>query len=251
MGLEGLDQSDYKLPRIKLLQPLSPEVRSFPGQAIPSQFWHCGANVDLGTQFDFVAAVASKRVILWAPREAGGAMLAYSADGKTWTTGGDQTFDLELKGKKRVSWNTRENVVQSRLLEWGSSDPSDEKSPPAATLIYEYLCYLPTHPDLSPCMLGVYRTAIHNAKKLNTSLLMLRKPLAAVKISCFSDMMQEGGNAWAVPNFKLAGYVQLKDYEVAKEMAAQYTSYTAEYHPDEERGSKAKLASITNDEIPF
>jgi len=43
-GLEALGQGDFKVPRIKLLQPLNPEVKSYPGVAIPGEFWHTVTN---------------------------------------------------------------------------------------------------------------------------------------------------------------------------------------------------------------
>ena len=256
-GLVGLDQSDYKVPRIKLLQPLSPEVRNFPGKALPSEFWHDGANKSLGTDFTFVAAMVSKRVILWAPRDTmGGGMLAFSKEGKYWATGANTTFDITLKGKKTpVKWSTGKDVANSKLLDWGSSDPEDAKSQPAATLIYEYLCYLPDHPELSPCVMGVYRTGIVNAKKLNTSLLMRRKPVASAVIKCEAEEMRDGNNVWNVPSFSLNGYADETTYKIATELAKQYAEYTATYTPEEVTTSNdtsvTKGKITVGDEIPF
>lgn len=251
-GLIGLDGSDFKIPRIQVLQPLSPALRSFPGEARPDEFWHNGANMSLGKEFIFVPCVASKRVILWAPRDTmEGGMLAFSADGKNWTTGGNKTFDITLKGNRKVKWSTGKSVPQSRLLDWGSSDPDDDSSTPAATLVYEYLCYLPGHPELSPCMLGVYRTGVNNAKKLNTNLLMQRKPIASIAVKCFVDIQQEGKNTWSVPNFKLAGFVQRKDFDIACDMAEQYGKYTSEQVPEDVVSVNSSTSVKDGDEISY
>lgn len=234
-GLEGLGKDDFKIPRIKLLQALNPEVRSFQGQAIPGEFWHTGANTSLGSEFLFVPILAGKRVILWDPNEGkqGGDILAFSRNGLDWQTGGDKEFKVTLKGGKNVVWHTKKNVLQSKLDDWGSSDPEENNSPPAATLIYEYLCYLPDHAELSPCVMGAFRTALPNAKRFNTDLFMRRKPTASLAVRCFADEKTEGKLAWFVPQFKLAGFVSDELYAVTSKLGEKYAEYTAEYDKTE------------------
>lgn len=240
-GLEGLGKDDFRVPRIKLLQALNPEVRSFQGIAIPGEFWHTGGNISLGSEFLFVPILAGKRVILWDPNEGqrGGDILAFSKDGVNWQAGANKTFPVKLKGGKSVTWATGKNVAASKLDEWGSSDPSVDNSPPAATLIYEYLCYLPDRPELGPCVMGAFRTAIPNAKGFNTSLFMLRKPTASVAVRCFADEKTEGRQAWFVPQFKLAGYVSRELYAVTSKLGEQYAEYTAEYDKAEAQAAEA------------
>ncbi len=254
-GIKGLDSSDFKLPRIKLLQALSPEVRAYPGIAIPGHFWHTGSNTSLGSDFKFVPATASKRVILWSSRNNGAKLIAFSQDGRNWTSGGNQKHQINVKGVPNpVTIATGKDVASSRLLEWGSSNPSDPKSSPAATLIYEYLVYLPDYPSLSPCMLGMYRTAIDNAKKLNTSLLQMRKPIYSVVVDCIAEELQDNGNVWSVPSFKLAGWATKNAYVIAKQMSEEYDAYTANYTADEVEGNSSSSKSnapIKDDEIPF
>jgi hypothetical protein len=227
----GLDTSDFILPRIKLLQAMSPECRNVEG-AKSGTFWHTGANKSLGTSFRFLPAVVAKRVILWEPTKSGtgGKVLAYSADGRNWAMGGNTTHNVTLKdGKTKATWNTKATVAQSKLLEWGSSDPSVESSPPAATLIYDYCCYLLDEPGLSPTMLGCYKTSINQAKKLNTALLMTNKPIQASIVECSALNMTSEGNTWSVPSFKLTGYAAKEQYLLAKEMGERYANHTADY----------------------
>ena len=245
-GLEGLDATDYKLPRIKLLQALSPEVKSFPGVARPDTFWHDGANISLGNSFKFVPALASKKVALWAPRASGGKLLAFSSNGVNWDTGGMQKFQVMPKDtKKTVTYFTNKDVRLSNLLEWGSSDPEDEKSAPAATLIYEYLCHLPDHPGLSPSIFGVYKTAIINAKQLNTRLLMSRQPSCAQLVECFAEMKFSDKDTWSVPNYRWSGFVDKATYDVAKEMANSYNNYKPDYTENE------PIGKIIEDDIKY
>lgn len=253
-GMESLDTGDFKIPRIKLLQPLSPEIRQNPGVAIPGQFWHTAAGLSLGSEFTFVPAIATKRVILFEPRDTmSGGILAFSKDGKKWDTGGNQKFEVLVKGKGKVIWNTRENVATSRLCEFGTSNPDDPRSAPAATYFYEYLCFLPEAPELSPCLLGCYKTALNSAKNLNSTLLMLRKPIMSIAVNCKATEMQDGNNVWHIPTFKAAGYVSQDVYNHAKELGEKYKDYAIDYtQEDAAENTKPKDPNMKlDDSIPF
>lgn len=231
-GMETLGQGDFKIPRIKLLQALSPEVKTFPGKAIPGEFWHSGLNISLGSDFTFVPSIAGKRVILFNPRTNGGGILAFSRDAVKWHTGGNEKHSVNkiFKGQKdAIIWDTKKDVQSSGLLEWGSSIPDDGNSQPAATLIYEYLCYLPDMPNLSPCVMGLAKTALSNARQFNTALLMLHKPTASVAVRCFADEKNEGDNSWFVPAFEPKGFVSKQIFEAAKALADQHASYQTNY----------------------
>ena len=250
-GLSGLDSKDFILPRIKLLQSLSPEVKTFQGVAIPGNFWHTSANENLGDSVKIVVCAAHKRVILWSARSgANSEMLAFSADGNTWAMGGNMLHEITIdpKSKRKVKVHTKSNVLSSGLLNWGSSDPDDPKSGPAATLIYEYLCYMPERPDISPVMFGMYRTGTVNAKSLNTQLLMVRqqgKPITAAAITTFATEEKNEFGQWYVPNFKRSGWVVEKAYKEATRIQTEYEKHTADYSAD------AAPTNIKDDEISF
>jgi len=250
-GMGNLDKDDYKTPRIILLQGLSPELEAYPGIAKKDQFWHTGLNINLGPEFVFVPAVANKRVILFRPRsDQGGGIIAFSRDGKNWDTGANSEFKVKLKGKKEpVLWRTGKNVISSRLTEWGSSDPDEANSAPAATIIYEYLAYLPKHPELSPCLISVSKTGLPNGKSFNTSLAMLVRsgtPVYAVAVRCFADSMHNDDGEWTVPNFQPIGKVQKSTYETVKEISDKYADYKVEYTDDSSNGNV-----IVDDEIKY
>ena len=233
-GIKGLDSSDFKLPRIKLLQGLSPEVEAFPGKALKNNFWHTGRNMSLGDNFKLVVVNAGKRVLVWSSRQLNAKLLAFSRDGKTWDYGGNSILEINVKGVATpVKISTGKDVPSSRLLEWGSTNPSDPRSPPAATLIYEYLCYLPDHPELSPVIMGMYRTATDNAKKLNTSLLQMRKPCYSLIVDCVAEKLTGPEGAWSVPSFKLAGWAPKTTFDLCKSMAEEYETYVGAYSPDD------------------
>jgi len=234
LGLEGLSREDFKIPRIKLLQPLNPEVQAFPGKAIPGRFWHTGSNIDLGDKFNFIPAIANRRVILFRPRDDGGGILALSRDGRHWDVGANRTFQVKLKGAPEpIQWFTNKDVQSSHLLEWGTENPNDPDSGPAAMLIYEYLVYLQDNPEFSPVVMGCFRTALNNARSFNTSLLMLKRPIQCVSVKASVQYKTENANSWFVPHFELNGYVDQKIFEIVKNITNKHKEYQAEYSPEE------------------
>ena len=62
-------------------------------------------------------------------------LLARAADGENWDRP-NQRFDVVLEGGQKVEWFTGKNVQASGLLNWGSSDPNNPNSVPAANLVY-------------------------------------------------------------------------------------------------------------------
>lgn len=242
-GIEGLGNGDFKIPRIMLLQALSPAIQSFPGEARPGEFWHTGLNVSLGQNFDLVPLLARKRVVVWKPREDGGGILAFSTDGKTWAVGGNTKHSVKIKGRKEaVIWDTGKDVASSRLLEWGTSNPDDMDSQPAASLSYEYLCYLPNAPHMSPAVLSCTKTALQKARAFNTSLLTMaqaRRPSYCLKVNCFAEQQSDGGNTWYVPNFKMNGVVAKDVYDITKALAEKNSNYVADPVDEESAVSTA------------
>lgn len=236
LGTEALGKEDVKIPRIKILQPLTPEVNSYRGKAIPGEFWHTGANLPLGSEFKFIPVIVGKRVVLWRPRDDGnGGILAFSRDAVKWISGANQKFEVKLKGVKgTVTWETGKDVASSGLLEFGSSNPDEPNSAPAATLAYEYLAYLPDHPELSPVVLGVMKTGIPNAKALNSYLLQMRRPTTCLAIRCFSDEVTKGRDSWHVPKFEPAGYATKEVFDMLEKMKENYADYQTDMTQEDE-----------------
>jgi len=247
-GLEDLDKNDFKRPRLILLQPLSPQVKTYAGKAIPGQFWHTGANVSLGSEFKGIMLKANKRVILWKPRWDGGGMLAFSPNGKDWVMGGNQEFTVRPSkdSKSTTVWKTGKDVLSSKLLDWGSSNPSEPDSQPAASLVYEYLFYLIDRPDLSPVVLGCYKTAITNAKQFNTNLMGLRRPTTAIGVRVFAEEKSGDGGEWHVPAFETIGWVNAALFKTATEMRNMFADYEVEYSQEDE-----EVTVGSDDAVPY
>lgn len=161
---DNFDSSDVVIPRIKLLQGISPELQQFDHAKI-GHFWHSGMDMDLGPKVKFVVADRRKKYLLSAPLEDGQGVLARADDAVKWDKTGK--WQVKLKGVKQpVTWEITDlDVQKSGLTQWGTSNPDDEDSGPAATMFYDYLVFLPDHLDLGPAVISLARASIKKAKK--------------------------------------------------------------------------------------
>ena len=238
-GIEALGPSDFKTPRVVLLQGLSPELKLYAGLAKVDEYWHNGMNVPLGKEFRFVPILTNVRVFLFRPRDdQGGGILAMSKNGRDWDgAGANQTFSVKLKGMKDpVEWKTKSNVLSSRLTEFGTSDVTNPQSAPAASRIYEYLCYLPDYPDLSPCAFSLAKTAVPNGKAFNTILTMFaRKRIPSYSLNAIAkiETKHKNTNVWTVPILSIDGHITGDIYRITKEIAETYGPIDVEYTQDD------------------
>lgn len=161
---DNFDSSDVVIPRIKLLQGISPEITQYDTAKV-GEFWHSGMDVNLGPKVKFVVADRRKKYLLSAPLEDGQGVLARADDAMTWDRLGK--WSVKQKGVKQpVTWEITDlDVAKSGLTKWGTYNPEDEDSGPAATLFYDYLVFLPDHLDLGPAVISLARASIKKAKK--------------------------------------------------------------------------------------
>ena len=192
-GLGSLGFGDVEIPRLKLLQVQSPELTEF-NNAKQGEFWHSLIDDRIGSTVRICPTYIDWRFILWRPREAGGGILARADDGKHWTPA-DTEFTVKLKSGHEVKWRTARTVAASGLNRRGSYNPSDPKSPPAATRMYSIVCSFPDRKDLSPAVLTLQRSAAKVATKLISKLKVLRAPSFGiiVEMTSLKDKSPSGG----------------------------------------------------------
>lgn len=178
-GLEDIGQDDIATPRLVLLQALSPELEDHDG-ARAGEFWHSGVEQSLGGTVNLIPLRVVKRYVLWRPRPEGG-ILTRASDGVTWDNPHGE-WDIKLKSGKTVKWRTKQTVAESRLAEWGSSDPDNPDSQPAATLQYALPCLIAGKLDLGPAVMTLQRSGIKVAKKLLGRLKLVRAPIFGLSI---------------------------------------------------------------------
>lgn len=199
-GTENIGQGDVETPRIKLLQALSPELELFE-EAKAGEFWHTIAQVSLGKKLRIVPVYIDMRAILWNPRESGGGILARSDDLVHWNPPHGEFAVKVNKGTKAVTWKLHPLVSTSRLLEWGSSDPDDSGSQPAATKMYNIVVASPDHPDLGPAVITLQRSSVRVAKKFLGQLKLVRAPSFGCRFE-MSSVDEKNSNSQGFKNFQ-------------------------------------------------
>jgi hypothetical protein len=178
MGTESIGSDDISVPRIKLMQGTSPELETFDGLKT-GDFWHTAAEFNLGPKFLAVPVYRDKRYILWRPQDSGGGILARADDGRHWVPP-HASFEVTLNkidGGKKVTWDTAPTVEDSGLAQWGTLDPDNASSPPAATLMYNFVLIFPQHPELLPAVLTFQRSTIGVARKFQSTLKTRNRPI--------------------------------------------------------------------------
>lgn len=178
MGTEHIGQSEMEIPRLKLMQGLSKELQLY-DDLRPGHFFHTATEAIIDKPIRVVPVYADIQYILWRPRDDGGGIIARAADGVHWSPGhGEFEVKLDKKdGGHKVVWKLAKTVAESGLANWGTMNPSDPDSPPAATLMYNFLLAFPDDPELMPAVLTFQRSSIKMGRKLNTKLKTLRTPI--------------------------------------------------------------------------
>jgi len=164
-SIGNVDSSDRIIPRIKLIQAISPELQDFP-DAKAGQFWHTVAQQNLGPSLKAIPIIIRKSYVLWAPRSDDRGILARAMDGIHWDPA-DAEFTVKPKGSSNsITYRTRKTVAESKLDQFGSSIPGDANSPPAASLTYNMMWYLVDFPELSPSLIINTRSSVKPMQQL-------------------------------------------------------------------------------------
>lgn len=171
-GKDSYDASDLIIPRVALSQGISPQVMD--GRCDNGHFWHTINEEDLGDELEVVPLLHRKQWTLWRPLHEGGGVIARASDGRTW----DADFDVEVAPykempKKKVRYAAKKGDVVSRevgLGRWGSMDPDNEDSGPAATLSHIFLFRAPRRMDLGPFIVFLQKSSEQVAKQLLTKI---------------------------------------------------------------------------------
>ena len=161
----NIDSTDRIIPRIKLMQAISPELVDF-DNARAGQFWHTISQENLGPIIRAIPIIIRKTYVLWAPRGDDRGILARAMDGIHWDPA-DAEFTVKPKGSPNpIVYKTAKTVMESGLDKFGSSIPGDSNSPPAASLTYNMMWYLVDHPELSPSIIINTRSSVKPMQQL-------------------------------------------------------------------------------------
>lgn len=210
-GVEQVSQAETEIPRIKLIQAISPELETF-NDLKAGDFFHSIAEISLGQELRIVPIFTDMRYILWRPRWEGGGILARADDGVHWNPPNAQFEVKPVKGSPQVvSWKTAPTVAASGLTNWGSSNPSDPNSQPAATKMYNMLVAFPDNPDLGMAIVTLQRAGVKVARKLMGKLKITRAP-AYGQVFVMRSVNEQGQEGpFKNYSFEADGFVTDKD----------------------------------------
>ena len=136
----------------------------------PASFWLTGQNINLGPEIaPATPVILRKSYVLWNPTKGldSKVPLAVASDGIHWDVP-NQEFEVFFPNNRTpYKWRTKRTVAESGLDKFGSSQPDNPRSTPAASMTYQMLWAFRL-PDGRP-QLGVItnsRTGIKPMKEL-------------------------------------------------------------------------------------
>jgi hypothetical protein len=218
----NIDSTDLVIPRIKLLQNVSPELQEVNGTR-PGEFYHTISMEMLGKELVGVPVLLRKTFVLWAPRGDDRGILARSRDAIHWDPP-EGKFEVKFKNNPNTYvWQLAPTVRESGLSEFGSSRNDDPRSAPAASLTYEVIWHFPDRPELGQAILLNARGAIKPCQRLIS--MVEAKPVdhyfQLYRISIVPDKGPNNEPFWNY-NYASAGYV---DEELGEQMGKLYELY--------------------------
>lgn len=247
-GTENIGSEDMDMPRLKLMQGLSPELDAYDFLR-PGSFFHTANEVGFGGDEKSGGIVAvpiftDTRFILWRPRDDGGGILARADDAVHWSPPNAE-FKVRLDkkdGGHEVTWRTAQTVRQSGLANWGTMNPNDPSSPPAATRMLNVVFAFPEHPELLPAVVTFQRASIGQGRKFFTKLKTTRIPPYATvfRLTSFKDSNSKGDQFF---NIGFQGIGRINDENLFNQYKAMHAGLT-------EAGLRVRDIESMQDEYP-
>lgn len=208
LGTEAIGSNAMEIPRIKLLQALSPELEE--DEDLRQGMWfHTILEEQLGKDLLVIPCYSTLSYMLWRPQGDGGGILARADDGVNWTPP-DMDFNVTLKGGQEVCWRTAPTVAASRLHLFGTENPTDPTSPPAAVAMINVAVLAPGHLELGPFVLTFQRSGFKVGKKFMSNLKLSRVPSFGRIFQAYSTRVEGKEGPYLEPRMKAKGFVEDK-----------------------------------------
>lgn len=233
----NVDSTDIIVPRVKLLQAISPEVTENDAKA--GTFWHTIAGESLGIKIRAIPIIIRKSYVLWSPRNDERGILARANDGLNWDNAGMEFTVKPKNSPHSVTYKLGKTVHERTgdgpaLSEFGSSIPGDPKSAPAAALTYQILWYFPDFEEMSPAIIINTRSGVKPAQNLISKIEM--RPVDARGQVYEIGIVQEKGAEGPFFNYtyKSDGYANAEEFEMANLIYEKFSK--TEWRANEETG---------------
>jgi hypothetical protein len=210
IGTENIENEDITIPRLKIGQSMSDEVKTGAVEEgslyinVTSQaLWTPGDDPILG-----LIVAQSKEYVLWRDQQDnGGGILARAKPERTpsgvryrWDKP-NQRFENKVGGKVKVVWETKTFVDENDIAAWGSEIPGDKESGPAATAHHNYLLYLPF--DNVVAAISLTKSAVKVARNLNTVLKMGSREIPIFARKMLLSSVDETGGEFTYKNWQI------------------------------------------------
>jgi hypothetical protein len=230
-GMEETSSEDLILPRIKLLQGLSPEVLEEPPLGKIGEFLHSLSKKCYGKELIFIPVYFFHSRIKWRDKAEGGGILCLSKDGK-YPTISESLAPASCLSCKDKDWN-------------GHAEGEDKV--PACTLYYNFIVLVP---DGDVVGLSLAKTQISAARRLITMIKYIggSSDSFARKYKMTSKRVEKAGVSYYVPDFIDAGWVNELEYRKAlalyTEVRSKDVSVEAEQDHFSEEETLAKQTKV-------
>lgn len=214
-GAEGVDSSILVPPRVKLLQAVSPELTE--NEELSEGNWYNDlSEQQYGKELEVVPVFIWTSVILFRPLPEGG-ILTQARDGETWDHP-HQSFEVTLKSGKKVTWNTGETVKSSRLADFGSSDPENPSSEPAAVRFINMACISPEHQEAGIFVVSFGRSSFKIGRTLHQKIMNTNAPCYGINVLLSSKRVNGHNGPYLEPRASLNGYIDRDLFEQTSEL---------------------------------
>jgi len=225
-GTEGIESNDLTIPRIKIAQGTSDEVKDGTLKE-GTLFLNLTKEVlaENGKPLAFVPLWRGKEYILWRPRkDNGGGILARAkpvvVDGRTryqWDKP-NTTFDVKVDGKIAAKWTTKKFIDEDGLDQWGSEIPGNADSGIAATAHHNYVIVLPELGDMVAA-LSLSRSSAKKAKNFNSILKLGTAPMWARLFNAITVDEQNDQGKFKNVDLSANGFASAEQFAVYADMA--------------------------------
>lgn len=218
-GTENIDAQDVNIPRLKLGQAMTDEVKD--KLVNEGDFFHSITKevlIPVGKSGLIIPVAYVKEYVLWRDLQDGGGIFARAnrvvlPDGSVkyaWNKPG-QTFEHKLKGIVPVKWTTGQYIEDDGLADFGSSIKGDAESMPAAVAHFNYIVALPER-GYELLAVSLSKSAAKRAKDWNAMLKMGSAPMFArqFNLQAVGDQNDQGQRYF---NYSItpAGFLQSQE----------------------------------------
>jgi len=240
-GYGNITHEDLVVPRIKLLQGMSPECSREGGGWPQGEYFHTSEGRSIGTEIRVVPLGIKKTVEGWPPRgskEEGQGILFRSSDGIHWDPGDEnKEFVFEFLDGGRETWFTGRDVKSSGLCEF-------KNGPPPVGYTWRQALYLPEFPLYPATLYIASRTAGQSIIDLNGKVLNRHNggtPHYAQVYKMGARVRKGAGKiSWYVPTFEPEGNLTDKALiaDLKERSLAIHRANVKTYDEDERLGGK-------------